>query len=301
MPSAAQAAAPTPLPADLMRRVRRIEITTKQLVEQGVAGEYHSVFKGRGLEFAEVRPYQPGDDVRTIDWNVTARMGAPFVKEFVESRDLTVFLAVDVSGSLGFGSRAILKRELAAEISALLAFAALRNHDRVGAALVSDRLELYLRPARSRNHVLRLVRDVLSAPAGGRTDLDAALPSVLRNLKQRAVVFVVSDFVATPYAAALKQAAARHDLIVVEIRDPRDLELPRVGPIPVRDAETGALGLVAGKRWASEFERRRSAERRELERLTTRLGVDRLEVRTDRPYLAPLVAFFARRRLRLAR
>jgi len=301
MPSAAPAVARTPLPADLMRKVRRIEITTKQLVEQGVAGEYHSVFKGRGLEFAEVRPYQPGDDVRTIDWNVTARMGAPFVKQFVESRDLTVFLAVDVSGSLGFGSRAILKRELAAEIAALLAFAALRNHDRVGAALVSDRLERYLPPARSRNHALRLVRDILSAPAGGRTDLDAALPAVLRNLKQRAVLFLISDFVATPYVAAVKRAAARHDVIVVEIRDPRDLELPRVGPVPVRDAETGALGWVSGKRLGAEFERRRAAERQELVRLTQQLGVDRLEVRTDRPYLAPLVAFFARRRRRLAR
>jgi uncharacterized protein (DUF58 family) len=301
MPSAAPAVARTPLPADLMRKVRRIEITTKRLVEQGVAGEYHSVFKGRGLEFAEVRPYQPGDDVRTIDWNVTARMGAPFVKQFVESRDLTVFLAVDVSGSLGFGSRAILKRELAAEIAALLAFAALRNHDRVGAALVSDRLERYLPPARSRNHALRLVRDILSAPAGGRTDLDAALPAVLRNLKQRAVLFLISDFVATPYAAAVKRAAARHDVIVVEIRDPRDLELPRVGPVPVRDAETGALGWVSGKRMGAEFERRRAAERQELVRLTQQLGVDRLEVRTDRPYLAPLVAFFARRRRRLAR
>jgi uncharacterized protein (DUF58 family) len=145
------------------------------------------------------------------------------------------------------------------------------------------------------------VRDILSAPAGGRTDLDAALPAVLRNLKQRAVLFLISDFVATPYAAAVKRAAARHDVIVVEIRDPRDLELPRVGPVPVRDAETGALGWVSGKRMGAEFERRRAAERQELVRLTQQLGVDRLEVRTDRPYLAPLVAFFARRRRRLAR
>ncbi len=301
MPSAAPVAPLAPLPADLMRKVRRIEITTKQLVEQGVAGDYHSVFKGRGLEFAEVRPYQPGDDVRSIDWNVTARMGSPFVKQFVESRDLTVFLVVDVSGSLGFGSRAILKRELAAEIAALLAFAALRNHDRVGAALVSDRLERYLAPARSRNHALRLVRDVLSAPAGGRTNLDTALPAVLRTLKQRAVLFLISDFVATPYAAALKRASARHDVIAVEVRDPRDGELPPVGPVPVRDAETGAVGLVAGKHLAAEFERRRAGERQDLVQLTNRLGIDRLEVRTDRPYLAPLVAFFARRRRRLGR
>ncbi len=289
------------LPVDLMRKVRRIEITTKQLVDQGVAGEYHSVFKGRGLEFAEVRPYQPGDDIRSIDWNVTARMGAPFVKQYVESRDLTVFLAIDVSGSLAFGSKAISKRDLAAEIAALLAFAALRNHDRVGAALVSDRLEHYLPPARSRNHVLRLVREILSWPPGGATDLDAALPAVLRNLKQRAVLFVISDFVATPFSAAAKAAAARHDLILVEIRDQRDAKLPRVGPVPVRDAETGALGVVSGERLIAGYERRREEERQELARLANRLGVDRLELRTDRPYLAPVVAFFARRRKRLAR
>ncbi len=151
------------IPFDLLRKVRRIEIATNRLVDQGVAGDYHSVFKGRGMEFAEVRPYQPGDDVRGIDWNVTARMGTPFVKQYVEERDLTIFLVVDVSGSLSFGSRAILKRELAAEIAALIAFAAVRNQDRVGAALISDRLELFLPPQRRRNHVLRLVREILDA------------------------------------------------------------------------------------------------------------------------------------------
>src|SRR6187549_1063686 len=155
------------LPAELLKKVRRIEIATNRLVDQGVAGDYHSVFKGLGMEFAEVRPYQPGDDVRTIDWNVTARMGAPFVKKYVEERDLTVFLVVDVSGSLSFGSRAILKRELAAEVAALLSFAALRNQDRVGAALVSDRLELFLEPRRRRTHVLRMVREILDRPAQG--------------------------------------------------------------------------------------------------------------------------------------
>ena len=203
------------VPSDLLAKVRRIEISTRRLVDQGVAGTYHSVFKGRGMEFAEVRPYQPGDDVRTIDWNRTARMGVPFVKQFVEERDLTVFLAVDVSGSLGFGSRAILKRELAAEISALLAFAALRNHDRVGAALLSDRLELFLPPQRRRNQVLRLVHDVLQHPAAGGTDLERGLGAVLSNLRQRSVLFVISDFVGAPPVAALQRAAARHDVIVV--------------------------------------------------------------------------------------
>ncbi|HEX2162903.1 MAG TPA: DUF58 domain-containing protein [Thermoanaerobaculia bacterium] len=289
------------LPRDLLRKVRRIEIATNRLVDQGVAGEYHSVFKGRGMEFAEVRPYQPGDDVRTLDWNVTARMGAPYVKRYVEERDLTVFLAVDVSGSLDFGSRAILKRELAAEVAALLAFAAVRNQDRVGAALVSDRLELFLPPRRRRTHVLRLVREVLTGQGSGPTDLDAGLASTLSALKRRSVLFVLSDFVETPYADALKSAAARHDLVVLEIVDPRDETLPAVGPVVLRDAETGAAAVVDGRRLADDHAARRRRERAELRRLTRRLGVDHLELRTDRPYLAPLVAFFERRRRRLGR
>jgi uncharacterized protein (DUF58 family) len=295
------AARRAPLPQDLMRKVRRIEISTKRLVDQGVAGEYHSVFKGRGLEFAEVRPYQPGDDVRSIDWNVTARMGSPFVKQFVEARDLTVFLVVDASGSLDYGSRAILKRELAAEVAALLAFAALRNHDRVGAALVSDRVERFLAPAHSRNQVLRLVREILSHRPAGATDLDRAVPAVLRNLKQRSVLFLVSDFLETPFSRALKAARARHDTIVVEVHDPREGALPRVGPVPLVDAETGRIALAPGGRVASQFEARRRRERAHLEALSSRLGIDRLELSTDRPYLASLISFFEKRRRRLAR
>jgi uncharacterized protein (DUF58 family) len=289
------------LPRDLLRKVRRIEIATNRLVDQGVAGEYHSVFKGRGVEFEEVRPYQPGDDVRTIDWNVTARTGSPYVKRYVEERDLTVFLAVDVSGSLSFGSRAILKRELAAEVAALLAFAAVRNQDRVGAALVSDRLELFLPPRRRRTHVLRLVREILGRPAHGATDLDAGLGAALSALKQRSVLFVLSDFVDTAYATALKHAAARHDLIVLEVVDPKDDELPAVGPVVLQDAETGRRVVASGRRLAREHAARRERQRAELRQLTRRLGVDHLELRTDRPYLAPLVTFFERRRRRLAR
>ena len=289
------------LPADLMRKVRRIEIATNRLVDQGVAGDYHSVFKGLGMEFAEVRPYQPGDDVRTIDWNVTARMGAPFVKKYVEERDLTVFLVVDVSGSLSFGSRAILKRELAAEIAALLSFAALRNQDRVGAALVSDRLELFLEPRRRRTHVLRLVREILDRPAQGGTDLEKGIDAVLATLKRRSVLFLISDFLGSPCTRALKAAAARHDLIVVEIADPRDQELPAVGPVVLRDAETGETALVHGKRLARRFAEQRRQEREELTRLIRRLGVDRLELRTDRPYINTLLAFFEQRKRRLQR
>lgn len=289
------------LPAELLKKVRRIEIATNRLVDQGVAGDYHSVFKGLGMEFAEVRPYQPGDDIRTLDWNVTARMGSPFVKKYVEERDLTIFLVIDVSGSLSFGSRAILKRELAAEIAALLSFAALRNQDRVGAALVSDRLELFLSPQRRRTHVLRLVREVLDRPSRGGTDLESGLEAVLATLKRRSVLFVISDFVDTPCTKALKSAAARHDLIVLEIVDPRDVEIPNVGPVVLRDAETGEVGVVDGKRLARKHTERRQRERGELSRLTRRLGVDHLELRTDRPYLQTLVAFFDQRRRRMRR
>jgi uncharacterized protein (DUF58 family) len=289
------------LPADLARKVRRIEIATQRLVAQGVAGEYHSVFKGRGVEFAEVRPYQPGDDVRAIDWNVTARMGEPYVKTYVEERDLAVFLAIDVSGSQSFGSRAIVKRDLAAEVAALLAFAAVSNGDRVGAALLSDRMELYLAPARRRTHVLRLIREVLIRPAGGGTDLGAGLTQVLATAKRSSVLFLISDFLCPPFPRALQAAAARHDLVVIEIVDPRDARLPEVGPVPLTDAETGRTALVDGSRRAAEHAERSRSERHELRRTLRRLGVDHLVLRTDRPYLGPMVAFFEDRRRRLAR
>lgn len=288
-------------PEEATHEVRRLEITTRHLVRDIMAGEYSSAFRGRGVEFAEVREYQPGDDIRTIDWNVTARMGAPFVKKYVEERDLTIFLVVDVSGSLSFGSRAILKRELAAEIAALLSFAALRNQDRVGAALVSDRLELFLAPRRRRTHVLRMVREVLDRPAQGGTDLERGLEAVLATLKRRSVLFLISDFLGAAPIRALKAAAARHDLIVVEIVDPRDQEIPPVGPVVLRDAETGELALVHGKRLARRHAEQRRREREELARLTRKLGVDRLELRTDRPYINTLLAFFEQRKRRMRR
>lgn len=303
-PRRAEPAGPRPrprLPPDLARKVRRIEIATKRLVDQGVAGEYHAVFKGRGVEFAEVRPYQPGDDVRSIDWNVTARTGEPYVKTFVEERDLSVFLAVDVSGSQSFGSRAIVKRDLAAEVAALLAFAAVRNGDRVGAALLTERMELFLPPRRRRNHVLRIVREVLIRPAGGGTDLAAGLAQVVSALRRRSVLFLISDFLAAPFPRALEAAAARHDLVVIEIVDPRDAELPDVPPVPLRDAETGRIAVVDGARLGPEHRARWHRERRQLRRHLRQLDADHLVLRTDRPYLAPLVAFFESRRRRLAR
>lgn len=289
------------LPAEIASKVRRIEIATKRLVDQGVAGEYHSVFKGRGVEFAEVRPYQPGDDVRSIDWNVTARMGEPYIKTYAEERDLTVFLAVDVSGSLSFGSRAIVKRDLAAEVAALLAFAAVRNGDRVGAALLSRGMDLFLPPQCRRTHVLRLVREVLMRPAAGGTDLERGLGQVLSTLRQRSVLFLISDFLTPPFPRALKAAAARHDLVVIEIVDRRDFELPAAAPVVLTDAETGRTAFVDGARAGEEHARRWRRERGELHGLIRRLGVDHLVLRTDRPYLGPLVEFFEIRRRRLAR
>ena len=300
-PDVPQRKARPKLPPDLLRKVRQIEISTRQLVDQGVAGDYHSAFKGRGVEFAEVRPYDPGDEIRTIDWNVTARMGTPYIKRYVEERDLTVFIVVDVSGSLHYGSRLILKRDLAAEVAALLAFAAVSNQDRVGAALVSDRLELFLRPDRRRTHVLRLVREVLMRPAGGHTDLERGLGTVLRTLKQRAVVFVISDFLDSLPTRALKSAASRHDLIVLEIFDPRDHDPPAGAPVVLRDAETGRLGVMGGRKLAQEYRRRRLRARSQLMELTRKLGVDHLEIRTDVPYLPSLVSFFQRRRRRISR
>lgn len=290
------------LPPGLASRVRRIEISTRRLVDRGLAGDYHSVFKGRGVEFAEARPYQPGDPIRSIDWNVTARTGEPHVKTYVEERDLTVFLAVDVSGSLSYGSRAIVKRDFAAEVAALLTFAATGNGDRVGAALVSDRLELYLPPGRRRNHVLRIVREILTHPGGGATDLGAGLGKVLGTLKRRSVLFLLSDFLDPLDERAVKTAAVRHDLVAIEIIDPRDDELPAVAPpVVLEDAETGRLRVVSGRRQARGHAERRRHRRRETARLFRRLGVDHLVLRTDRPYLGPLLGFFETRRRRRGR
>lgn len=289
------------LPADLVRKVRRIEISTKRLVDQGVAGDYHSAFKGRGVEFAEVRPYEPGDEIRTIDWNVTARMGSPYIKRYIEERDLTVFTAVDVSGSLKYGSRAILKRELAAEITALLSFAALRNQDRVGAALLSEELELFLRPNRRRNQVLRILREVLMRQAGGGTDLERGLGQMLKSLKQRSVLFLISDFLDAPLDTSLKAAAAAHDLVVIELYDPKDHQPPSTGPVVLRDAESGRLVTMSGKRLARQIAAQRHAQRQTLLQQTRKLGVDHLTLRTDRPYLSTLVSFFEKRRRRYRR
>ncbi len=288
----------TPVPAEVLAAVRRIEIRTRRLVEETFGGEYHSVFKGAGIDFREVREYVPGDDVRAIDWNVTARTGHPFVKVFEEERELTVVLLADVSRSGRFGSGARTKLETAAELCALLAFAAVENKDRVGLVLFSDRVEKYIPPAGGRRHVLRLTRDLLGhEPVGQGTDLAAPLRLVGSLLKRRAAVFVVSDFWADDFAGPLEVVARRHDCVAVRVRDPRESSLPPVGLVRWADAETGRTALVDLSRPAvaeAVAERVRRHDR-ELERLLKRLRVDLIDVDATGGYVEPLQAFFAGR------
>jgi uncharacterized protein (DUF58 family) len=293
-----------PVPPEVLAAVRRIEIRTRRLVEETFGGEYHSVFRGTGIDFREVREYVPGDEVRTIDWNVTARTGAPFVKTFEEERELTVMLLADVSRSGRFGSGERSKLETAAELCALLAFAAVANKDKVGLVLFSDRVEKYIPPAGGRQHVLRLIRDLLGhEPAGRGTDLSAPLRLVGSVLKRRAAVFLVSDFWAEGFAVPLQIVARRHDCVAVRVRDPREAELPPVGLVRWTDAETGRTALVdasaaAVRAGLAERVRRRDHD---LERLLARLRVDLVDVDASRGYVEPLQAFFAGRGRRRGR
>ncbi|HWW93204.1 MAG TPA: DUF58 domain-containing protein, partial [Vicinamibacteria bacterium] len=233
------------LDRETFAKIRRIQIRTRAILESGIGGSYHAVFKGRGMEFAEVREYQAGDDARIIDWNVTARMGAPYVKKFVEERDLTLLLLVDVSGSQAFGSRFLLKRDYAAELAAVLAFSAVANHDRVGAVLFSDRVEAHVPPGRGRDHALRIVRDLLAlSPAGRGTDLAGALRFAHRVMKRRGIVAVLSDFQDQGYERALGILRRRHDVIALLLSDPRESELPAVGLMALLDPETGERMVV---------------------------------------------------------
>ncbi|HXH29162.1 MAG TPA: DUF58 domain-containing protein [Candidatus Polarisedimenticolia bacterium] len=296
--------APAMLPAEILRRVRRIEIRTNRLVNESLAGEYHSVFKGRGMEFSEVREYQFGDDIRTIDWNVTSRMGHPYVKKHVEERELTVILLVDFSASGQFGTRRRFKREIEAEICALLAFSAIKNSDRVGLIAFTDRIEKFLTPRKGKDHVLRVIREVLYfRPQGRATDIGGALQHLYRTITKRSVVFVISDFLGTGYESPLRVAARKHDVIAITVTDPREEDLPPIGLLDLEDAETGATVVVnSSSRSTRDQVRRWAAERRAArESLFRSTGVDALELFTDRPYDVPLIRFFHRRARRLAR
>jgi uncharacterized protein (DUF58 family) len=288
--------------AEILRRIRRVEIRTRRLVNESLAGEYHSLFKGRGMEFSEVREYQMGDDVRTIDWNVTARMGAPYVKKFVEERELTVYVLYDASASGLFGSFGRRKKELAAELGALLAFSAILNNDKVGLIIFTDRVEKHIPPKKGREHVLRVIREILFfEPQGTGTDLNAALEFLGRITTKRGVVFLISDFFAAGYDKTLSIISRRHDMVALAVRDRLELDPPKAGLAEVRDMETGAQGLVD----LSDASVRRAYLRRVEHLLSTaksvmkKAGVDFLELLTDEPYESALTGFFARRARRI--
>jgi uncharacterized protein (DUF58 family) len=286
------------LDRETFRKIRRIQIRTRQILESGIVGAYHAVFKGRGMEFAEVREYQPGDDVRTIDWNVTARMGAPYVKKFVEERDLTLLLLVDLSGSQGFGSQFLLKRDYAAEVAAVLAFSAVANHDRVGAVLFTDRIESYVPPARGRDHALRIVRDLIAfEPAGRGTDLAAALRFAGRVLKRRGIVAVLSDFQASAYERPLGVLRRRHDVIALPLWDPREAEMPAAGLVAFLDPETGERRVLDTSDAAVRAKLRPLALAR-ASSIFKRTGVDAVPLSTAEPYDRPLAGFFRARERR---
>ena len=316
------------IPREILKKIRQIEIRTSRLVSETLAGQYHSVFKGQGMNFDEVREYQPGDEVRTIDWNVTARMNHPFVKKFVEERELTLMLVVDVSGSGLFGSKEQSKRELAAEIASVLAFSAIRNNDKVGLILFSDEVEKFIPPRKGRRHVLRVIREVLFfEPRRRGTDLNGALEFLLHVTRHRAIAVVISDFLGSPAVAAgkrtrqlrpqimlleslaqasftmLRQANRRHDVVAVQIADRHELELPSLGRLVLRDAETGEIVEIntGDERKRAAFAERQARSQTELARLFRSAGIDAIQLRTDQPYAVELGRFFEtreRRRLR---
>jgi uncharacterized protein (DUF58 family) len=259
------------------------------------SGEYQSVFKGRGIEFTEVREYLPGDDIRSIDWNVTARTGHPYVKKYDEERELTIMFVVDASGSGAFGSVERFKSELAAELCALLAFSATRNNDRVGLVIFTDRIEKVVPPAKGRRHVLRVIRELLYfEPEGKGTDVPLALDYLSNVVRRHAVVFLVSDFLAEGYERPLSVANRRYDLIAITISDPRETEMPSVGLVELEDAETGERMVVdtSDRRFLKRFEEELARRREKRDRAFRRLGVDSIHVSTDRPYVEPLERFF---------
>jgi len=287
---------------ELIKKIRYIQIYTSKAVNDVLAGEYHSVFKGQGMEFDEVRAYQPGDDIRTIDWNVTARTGHPYVKRYVEEREITVFFLVDLSRSGSFGSREKLKNEVAAEFCALLAFSAIKNNDKVGLIVFTDTIQLFIPPAKGTSHVLRLIRELLFFEPGKirkktGTDIALALDYLGRVLHKRGVVFLVSDFLDQNFEKPLRVLARRHDLIAVTVSDPRELTLPDVGLLEIQDAETGEIVVIdtGSKTVRSRYTHLAEEKNRALSDLFQSTGIDQIQLLTDRDYVLDLVKFFRKR------
>ena len=283
---------------DILRKIQRIEIFTNRLVNTVFAGEYESVFKGQGITFDEVREYQVGDEIRTIDWNVTARMGQAYIKRYIEERELAMMLVVDMSASTSFGSIAETKAEIAAEIAALLAFAAIKNNDKVGLICFTDTVEHFVAPRKGKRHVLRVVRDILRfQPQQPGTNIETALTFVDKVLKPHSVVFLISDFKDTGYEKQLRLSSKRHSLIAITLQDRRELELPDVGLIELEDAESGETMVVdtrsaEARQLYAALNQRADAERRQIFRASQ---VDSILIRTDEPYVKPLIGFFRQR------
>lgn len=293
------------LPRELIKKIRRIEIVTARQAQNQLAGAYHSVFKGLGMAFSEVRAYQPGDDVRLIDWNVTARMREAYIKLFVEEREMTVMLLVDASGSGAFGSREQPKREVAAEIAALLAFSAIKNNDRIGLIIFTDRVEKFVPPKKGKKHVLALISEILTfQPASRRTDVSVGLELLGKVARRRSVAFLISDFIVdggpSAYEKALRIAQRKHDLVPVTISDPMEEELPDVGYVWFEDVETGeVVAFDTAGPGRQRYQEAVARARLDREALFRRLSMDFVNVRTDRPYVAALVSFFRARERRL--
>jgi uncharacterized protein (DUF58 family) len=290
------------LPRDLVRQIRRLQIRARRAVEDLLGGDYKSVFKGSGIAFEEVREYQPGDDIRTIDWNVTARMGHPFVKRFIEERELTVLLVIDCSGSQQFGTHDKQKRDVAAEVAALLAFCAISNNDKVGLLACSDRVEKYVPPRKGTQHVLRLIRDILFCePRHPGTCLRAGLDFLNKVLHRRAIVFLISDFFDQGYEKAFQRTGKRHDLVALPLWDPREFSLPPVGLLELEDAETGRQVLVdtSCPEFQAALGHKSSARVEALRQLARSARIDLIEISTDGNHLDALTRFFALRERRL--
>lgn len=290
-------------PKEILQKIRRLELRTRRLVNASFAGQYHSVFKGRGMNFEEVREYTPGDEIRSIDWNVTARMNTPYVKKFTEERELTVMLVVDVSASGMFGSVEMSKRELAAEVAAILAFSAINNNDKVGLLLFSDEVELFIAPKKGRMHTLRMIREMLYfEPKGRGTNLAGALEYLNKLITRRAVVFLISDFIAPDYVKPLTVASRRHDVVAMPVIDPGEEQLPDVGLVTFEDAETGEQIEVntSSRSVRNGFAAEQAQRRKALEKLLGSRGVDVISLATNQDYLIPLRSFFVRRERRQA-
>jgi uncharacterized protein (DUF58 family) len=289
--------------SELRRRIRHIQITASKAVSDILAGEYHSVFKGRGMEFDEVRPYQPGDDIRTIDWNVTARTGEPHIKRYVEERELSILFLVDLSASGVFGSTGRLKNEVAAELCGLLAFSAIRNNDKAGLIAFSEDIELFIPPRKGTSHALRLIRDILHLqPQGRKTDINSVLNYVAKVQNKRAVIFLISDFRAPDFSKALRATARRHDVIAISITDPAEVKLPKAGLLRLADNETGQVQIIdtSSQKVRRHYQTLGAKRRQALAQLFKKQAIDHIPLVTDDDYVVDLVRFFrARERRRI--